>query len=353
MSGVIAEDATVLVEDASEAGAVYGRGFFGTVGAPGLTLDRAESVYLAEMGRLAVTDRAGHALAWTEVMRRAVRAEPGFPVPYLVYRDLRQRGYVVRSNPPPARFAVLPRGGTLHKTPARFWVQPISERAPFDLSELQALFDRARAARKTLLLGVIDEESDLTYYRVAAPTPNGVRTPKMPADPVDALVNEDRVTIIDPAAVELLGHEGGFGSRIGARLELSFVEAAFLAERQALTLRHAGTHRTMGLSALERRASRLDPGFATRRAAYRWLRDRGLIVKTGFKYGAHFRAYVRDPEHTHARYLLQAVPEAHRSTWPVAAGQVRLAQGVRKQFLLAGVRTDGEVRCLELERIRP
>jgi tRNA-intron endonuclease len=83
------------------------------------------------------------------------------------------------------------------------------------------------------------------------------------------------------------------------------------------------------------------------------LRDRGLIVKTGFKYGAHFRAYVRDPENSHARYLLQAVPDGQLSTWPVAAGQVRLAQGVRKQFLLAGVRPDGEVRCLELERIRP
>lgn len=353
MSGRLAADGTVRIEDPSEAGAVYGRGFFGTVGPGGLALERPEAVYLAEMGRLEVVDERARPVAWTEVMRRAVRSAPRFPVEYLVYRDLRQRGYVVRESPPPATFAVLPRGGILHKTPARFWVMPISERAPFDLAALLGVFDRAHATRKTLLLGVVDEESDLTYYKVSAPNPQGVRPPHTPAAPFDAFVSEDRVLVTDPAAVDLLGREQGFGSRIGSRLELSLVEAAFLGDRKALRFRSAATHRPMPLAAVTRRAHRLDPDFEARHRAYGWLRDRGLVVKTGFKYGGHFRAYVRDPEQTHARYLIQAVPAAHTGPWPTMAGHVRLAQGVRKEFLLAAVNGDGTVRCVGLERIRP
>jgi tRNA-intron endonuclease len=353
VSGRARPDATVAVLDPSEAGTVYGRGFFGTPGGEGLMLDRPEGVYLSEMARLEVTDERGRGLPWTELFRRAVRVEPGFPIRYLVYRDLRQRGYVVRESPPPARFAVLPRGGILHKTPARFWVQPISEREPFDLAELLALSERALAARKTLLLGVVDEESDLTYYRVGRSTPSGTRAFAAPPTPALAFVTEDRVQVLDAEAVPRLGHEQGFGSRVGSRLELSLVEAAFLAEHGAIVLRAATTHRPLDLEAYRRRAGRVDPAFATRLAAYTALRGRGLVVKTGFKYGAHFRAYVRDPDQTHARYLIEAVPTAWKAPWPAVAGQVRLAQGVRKEFLLAAVAEDRSVRCISLERIRP
>ncbi len=76
-------------------------------------------------------------------------------------------------------------------------------------------------------------------------------------------------------------------------------------------------------------------------------------MKTGFKYGAHFRAYPRNPEHAHARYLVQALPEGHVATWPEVAGAVRVAQGVRKEFLVASVNRENAVRFLSLERIRP
>ncbi len=353
MSGLVRPDATVLVRDPGEAGTVYGRGYFGTTGPDGLALDRFEAVYLAEMARLEVGDAAGRPVAWPELFRRAGRTDPGFGVRYLVYRDLRQRGYVVRASPPPASFAVLPRGGVLHKTPARFWVEPFSERAPFDLARIFDLAERAQSAKKALLLGVVDEESDLTYYRVRRPHPSGaLAAPSLPA-PVDGLLTEDRVVVFDPAATEALGRGLAFGSRIGDRLELSLLEAGYLIGRGQIVLRDARSRRAVPAERFERRARRLDPHYAERLATYRVLRERALVVKTGFKYGAHFRAYPRSPESAHARYLVQAVPDGHTGAWPEVAGAVRVAQGVRKEYLLASVAPDGTVRFLSLERIRP
>ena len=354
MTGVLGADATVRFSDPAESSATYAKGFFGTpTPEGGLTLDRFEAVYLAEMGRAEVVTAGGRRARWPDVFRRAVRSDPEFAVRYLVYRDLRQRGYVVRATPPPVAFSVLPRGGVLHKTPSRYWVEALSERVPFDLGRVFDLADRAQSAKKLLLLALVDEESDLTYYRVRRSAPGGALPPTPLPAPTEGWLSDDRVTVHEPSAVEGLGRGLAYGSRVGDRLELSLLEAAYLVGSGQLALRDAKSGRAVPLDRLERRARRLDPRFGERRAAYRELRGRKLVVKTGFKYGAHFRAYPRNPEHAHARYLVQAVPATHRAAWPEIAGGVRVAQGVRKEYVLAGVSPEATVRFLSLERVRP
>ncbi|HKS59774.1 MAG TPA: tRNA-intron lyase, partial [Thermoplasmata archaeon] len=214
MTGRATADGGVRVPDPSEAGAVYGRGYFGDVASGGLELERVEGTYLVEMGRLAVDSEAGRRLNWRQMFRRALRAEKGFGIRYLVYRDLRQRGYVVRVGPSPVAFSVLPRGGVLHKTPARFWVEAISERAPFRLAETLERTRGARAAKKSLLLGVVDEESDLTYYRLRFTSPHGTLPTVDSSASVEGTLADDRVVVHDPDAVERLGKLHSFGSRI-------------------------------------------------------------------------------------------------------------------------------------------
>jgi tRNA-intron endonuclease len=353
VSATARSDATALISDPSEAGTVYGRGYFGSLGEGHLALDRFESVYLLEMGRLEVVDERGAPIPWADLFRRATRAEAGFAVRYVVYRDLRQRGYVVRTSPPPVSFAVLPRGGVLHKTPSKFWVEAVTERLPFDLARVFALAERAQGAKKSLLLALVDEESDLTYYRVRRPAPTGTQEPKLLDAPADGWLTDDRVVVFDPAAVETLGATLSYGSRIGGRLELSLIEAGHLVQTGQLCVQDARTGRAMPEARLIARGRRVEAGFDQRLTAYRTMRERRLVVKTGFKYGAHFRAYPRHPERSHARYLVQAVPVDHTAPWPEVAGGVRVAQGVRKEFLLAGVPAEGPVRFLSLERVRP
>jgi tRNA-intron endonuclease, archaea type len=355
VSGAVRHDATVQIEDPSEAGTIYGRGFFGTVDTKGLHLDRNESLYLLEMGRLEVQEERGRPVDWADLFRRALKAEPGFGVRYLVYRDLRQRGYVVRAGPGPVAFSVLPRGGVLHKTPARFWVETVSEREPFELARIEELAAKAQATKKQLLVGVVDEESDLTYYRLRRPHPSGALPPLTISQPVPGILGEDRVLVFDPGSVEALGRQHAYGSRIGSRLELSLLEAVYLVSEGLLALRDARSRRTVSREQLHRRARRLESGFDERLAVYQALRQRQLVVKTGFKYGAHFRAYPRNPEHAHARYLVHAVADAFQAPWSEIARGVRVAQGVRKDFLLASVcQRDGPtVRFLSLERVRP
>src|SRR5436305_8039980 len=208
MPGELSDD-QVLVNDPAEASALYNRGYFGTPRSGGaLELDLLEAVYLVEAERLEVR-RGGRRVSARDLYRAAGAAVPSFEIRYLVYRDLRQRGYVVESREGPVDFQVYPRGGAPKKTPSKYWVRALSERAVFDLAELLERAEEAAAVRKTLLLGLVDEESDLTYYNVREALPTGDRPIGTPNARVVVHYVGDCAVVIDEAQGSAL-HEAGF-----------------------------------------------------------------------------------------------------------------------------------------------
>ena len=351
MPGLLQRD-TVLVSDPGEGSTLHNKGYFGEPrSGGGVVLSLLEAVYLVETERLEVREEEG-ALPLPELFRRAHVRLPSFEIRYFVYRDLRQRGYVVKESPAPLDFRVYPRGGGPKQTPSKWGVSAISERWVFDLTALTALVRRLAGARKNLLLAVVDEESDLTYYAVREVAPKGRGGAPRAGPPPLAHVLEDRATLLEEADAARL-HGGGFyGKIVGRRLQLSLLEAVHLLKAGGIEVRRADSNRRVTAASLLAQARRLQPDFDLRLRAYEDLKARGIVVKTGFKYGSHFRAYEGDPDRSHAKYLVHALPAGHRGMWPEVSRAVRLAHGVKKSLLFAAVGPE-DVRYLHLERVRP
>jgi len=351
MTGVL-KASKVVISDPVEASQVYNKGYYGVPQSGGsLRLSLMEATYLVDSGRLDVESR-GKSLERGDLIRLAHKGSEGFEIQYLVYRELRQRGYIVKQGQPPLDFRVFPRGGSPNKTPSKWWVAAISERSTFDLGDMLDNLDRASDIRKKLLLAVVDEESDVTYYEVRRISPRGRLEVFDAEDRIEGVVMADRVIVTDEQGVSLLQHEHRFGKQIGKILQLSLLEAVFLAELRALKLRDGKTNRIIGLETLKKRAKKLQPDFGIRLSTFKDLKGKGLIVKTGFKYGSHFRAYESDPGKSHAKYLVHAVPRHYTTMWPEVSRAVRLAHGVRKDILLGRV-TGKRVEYVRLTRYRP
>jgi len=346
-SGELRADA-VFVADAGEASTLRNKGFFGVTVGQSLRLSPLETCYLAEGGRL-VVHRRGEPVTFKDLLRWADRHQPGFEVRYVVFRDLRQRGYVVEEGSSPIDFHVHPRGGGPGRTPTKTWISAVSERSPFVLADVLALLERVLAVRKSLLLGVVDEESDLTYYAARVIEPKG--TVASLGAPAEAHLLADRAVVLDTAEAEALSKAGHFGKIGGKRLQLSLLETAYLMEKKMLRVQSARQERRVPLAEVLRRARRVQEDFDLRLRVYRDLRTRGILVKTGFKYGTHFRAYEGDPDRSHAKFLIHSLPSDYRGGWPEVSRAVRLAHGVRKQLLLAAC--GREIAYVHLERVRP
>ncbi|MDX1534053.1 MAG: tRNA-intron lyase, partial [Thermoplasmata archaeon] len=345
------QEGKVRVSDEADGSRLYNRGYFGNpLPGGGVELDLVEAAYLSETGKLDVT-RNGRRMGLKNLLRQGDAVLPNFEIRYLVYRDLRQRGYVVKAGVPPLDFRVFPRGAGPDKAPTRYWVLALSERSLFDLGQLEEHLGRVARVRKELLLAVVDEESDITYYRVSKASPRGSLRDDLSGIEAEALFLNDRSLVVDPATAQALYERGFYGKMLGERLQLSLLETLYLAKKDALVVRRAQTGRKVGLTTLLREATRIQPDFRLRLRVYEDLKERGILVKTGFKYGAHFRGYEGDPDAGHAKYLIHALPGDFTGTWPEVSRAVRLAHGVRKEILLG--RTGKEVVYLRLQRLRP
>jgi len=345
--GDLSKEKVLLGKEATEE--LYEQGYFGRPVDGGLELSLVEAAYLLDRGRIGVRFE-GRNLDFRSFFETATAIEAGFEFRYVVYKDLRERGYYVQ--PGVTDFRVYPRGGRPGKTPAEFYVQVISERLPVSLKELVEPTKVARQMRKRLMLAVVDEESDITFYEARERGLKGDM--KVEAHGGTATLLEDRVMLWDPEASELLHEEGFYGKPVGGRLQLSLVESAYLLEKGVLDIvDRAGT--PLCFEEFVKRARLVENDFEMKYRVYRDLRDRNLVVKTGFKFGSHFRVYkrVEGPKKVpHSEYLVHSVPEDYVFHLPVVSRAVRLAHSVRKLMIFA-YEDDGEVRYLEIRRLKP
>ncbi len=327
---------------------LYEQGYFGRPKGRGLELSLVEAAYLLDRSRIKVLCE-GRELDFPAFFQAASSLEKGFEFRYVVYKDLRERGYYVQPGRPD--FRVYPRGGHPGKSPAEFYVLVISERMPLPLQEIMQPVRLAGQMRKKLMLAIVDEESDITFYEAREKAMSGLMAGQEEGG--SATLLEDRVVLWDAAASRRL-HEGGFyGKPVGERLQLSLVESAYLLDKGVISLVDR-SGRPLDRESFAALARRIESDFDLKFSVYRDLRDRSLVVKTGFKFGTHFRVYkqVQGPGKVpHSEYLVHTIPQDHIFLPPVLSRAVRLAHSVRKQMIFAYV--SDAVRYLEIKRLKP
>jgi tRNA-intron endonuclease len=331
-----------------EALELYEQGYFGHPYGRGLELSLVEAAYLLDRSRIRVFSDEGE-LEFQEFFQLSSSLEKGFEFRYVVYKDLRERGYYVQPGRPD--FRVYPRGGHPGKTAAEFYVYVISERMPLSLREILEPLRLAGQMRKRLMLAVVDEESDITFYEAREKSMEGRMEEEEPGGLATLL--EDRVVLWDEEASRRLHEKGFYGKPVGGRLQLSLVESLYLLEKGLIQLKDRSKE-TVNLEGLRDLARGIEDDFDLKYRVYKDLRERKLVVKTGFKFGTHFRVYrnVESPEKVpHSEYLVHTVPQNYVFRLPVISRAVRLAHSVRKQMVFAFL--NGDVGYLEMRRLKP
>jgi tRNA-intron endonuclease len=343
------------VEAGRGASQLHSRGYHGTPQPGGaLQLSWAEAAYLAEVGRLAVAD-GPESLSLAQILERGQAHDERFETRYLVFRDLRERGYVVREEPPKAGvdFTVRERGAT-GKAPSKFWVLAASERGDLEPASVHAWTDRAQALDKVPLVAVVDEEGDITYYKFQTGLEGPPPTSPGSLEPLDGALVGDHVLVEGPGIQALHGAPWHFGKPLKHLLRLSLLEAVWLTQTGVLTARGGSTDgEAVGTEELRALAVANQPDFDVRLAAYTALRNNRLVPKTGFKYGVHFRVYASSESRAHARFLVHAIDEKKPVPWPELSRAVRLSHGVRKHLVFALVTDKQRVRFLRARWTRP
>ena len=171
----------------------------------------------------------------------------------------------------------------------------------------------------------------------------------------------DRVVIWDPE----LGYEvfmaGFFGKPIGVRkprmvkfnkpLELSIYDALYLLEKGVIKIRNiSGNMNNSGEflkpDELMRIGSESYKDFEAKYKVYRDLRDKGFVVRPGLKFGSDFSVYRYGPGIDHAPFLVTVFSKDTKLLGVDLVRAGRLANSVRKKWVIAVILEDGSIRYL-------
>ena len=297
-----------------------------------VTLSLEEAAYLLEAGKLIITreQEKGPALTREELLQHAVERIPNFGARYLTYKDLKERGYIVQTGG--VDFWLLPRGSKPGEKPARHFIRILSERAYVSVKDLEELLRLAHNMRKEPIIAVVDDESDVTYFEVKEVTFDVVEPREVAHEEVKreerikgiAFVLGDKVIVRDTEVAERLYKDHFYGTLTKDKyLLLSLVEAVYVTKKGRLAL---------DFERFVEYATAVESDFMAKYAVYEDLREKGLILKTGFKFGSHFRVYWAINK-KHSTDLIQVLPGAHVFSMPELARAVRLAHGVKKRMI--------------------
>ncbi len=149
---------------------IFENGYFGIWTADGsLCLEPEEILLLLDRGRIEVINASTKEnISSEDLVIHFTKMNRNFWSRYLVYKDLRNRGYVVTIGTRiTAPFRIYSRGGKPGESVSKKVIYPIPEGEDIDLDLLDQIVKQAKIDRKKLLLSVIDRLGDVTYYQAS------------------------------------------------------------------------------------------------------------------------------------------------------------------------------------------
>ena len=146
--------------------------------------------------------------------------------------------------------------------------------------------------------------------------------------------------------------ERGFGEAEGKRIVVSLIEALFLVDTGKFDVMK--DNKKLSFENLLKIGSKHEKEFYNKYLVYKNLRERGLLVRTGLKFGSDFRVYQRGQNigKGHSKYLVHVIPEEYSCSFPELARSIRLAENVNKNMIYAIVDEEGDVSYYLVDRMK-
>ena len=157
----------VLSEQSKQAKELYDQSRFGSTIKDSIQYSLVEGLYLFEKGKMLIYDGKKKKLTLKQFIWKGRKAEPNFWIRYCVFKDLRGRGYITKTALKfGADFRVYDRGIKPGEDHAKWVVYPVHEGETLTWYEFAAKNRVAHSTRKRLLMAIVDDEGDVTYYEV-------------------------------------------------------------------------------------------------------------------------------------------------------------------------------------------
>jgi tRNA-intron endonuclease len=133
-----------------------------------LSLNFVETLFLLSKGAIEIKDEpTGKKLVFEEILKRFQSVDKDVWVRYLIYRDLRSRGYVAREGFGLGIDFRLYERGDYGRGTAKHLIFGIQEGKPVSVEKLARTQRYVQNLKKNLVLAVINRRGEIVYYSLS------------------------------------------------------------------------------------------------------------------------------------------------------------------------------------------
>lgn len=155
-----------IASSEKEAKNLYSQSSFGEPAEKKIYYSLVEALYLLEKKKLVIYN-GKKKLTPDSFLKIACKLEPNFHTRFVVYRSMRNKGYIIKTALKfGADFRVYERGIKPGQDHAKWILYAVPENSVLTWHEFAAKNRVAHSTRKRLLIGIVDEEQDVVFYEV-------------------------------------------------------------------------------------------------------------------------------------------------------------------------------------------
>lgn len=155
-----------IISNTIAAHTLYQSSRFGEIVDKKIKYSPYEALYLLEKSKLALTENKKK-ITLGKLLEKITETDKKAPIKYVVFRDMRNRGYIIKTALKfGAEFRVYNKGVKPGEDHAKWILYPVSESSELTWHEFSAKNRVAHSTKKNLLIAIVDEENDVTYYEI-------------------------------------------------------------------------------------------------------------------------------------------------------------------------------------------
>ena len=156
-----------VTSNTAEAQSLFATSRFGERLGEKILYSLSEALFLVQDKKMDIFDNRGKKLLQKEILKKFERIDKKFKTKYLVFKDLRKNGYIVKTALKfGAEFRVYEKGKKVTQAHSKWICFPVAENKQMTWQDFSAKNRVAHSTKKNLLIAIADEEGDISYYEV-------------------------------------------------------------------------------------------------------------------------------------------------------------------------------------------
>ena len=156
-----------ITSNTAEAQNLFATSRFGEKLGEKIIYSPSEALFLIQEKKMDIYTSQNKKLAQKEILKKLEKIDKKFKTKYLVFKDLRGKGYIVKTALKfGADFRVYEKGQRVGQGHSKWICFPVSENKTLTWQEFSAKNRVAHSTKKNLLVAVVDDEGQVSYYEV-------------------------------------------------------------------------------------------------------------------------------------------------------------------------------------------